>query len=94
MAPTPAFDFGGAAGRCHGRGCLGHFRDCDPVEKPCEQVREWVCREDPNSLNCRLYQDVAKDSVTNTVPKMRSAIKKQCLKKLERLQEAAAEGRE
>jgi hypothetical protein len=54
---------------------------------PCERVRDHLCKQDPNGLQCKSYQEIVDESLHDSNPEMRANIKGQCLSKIERLKE-------
>jgi hypothetical protein len=59
----------------------------DQARNPCERVRDYLCRQDPKSLQCTAYQGIVDESNKDPSPQMRSNIRAQCVTKIERLKE-------
>lgn len=60
----------------------------DSRRNPCERVRDHFCKsEGAAAINCRMYQDIQKESVEDDNPKMRQSIRAQCVTKIERLKD-------
>jgi len=60
----------------------------DSRRNPCERVRAHFCKQEGAAgVNCRMYQDIQKESVEDENPKMRQSIRAQCLTKIERMKE-------
>ncbi|MES1206047.1 MAG: hypothetical protein ABUS79_08935 [Pseudomonadota bacterium] len=60
----------------------------DSRRNPCERVRAHFCQQQGSAgLDCRMYQDIQRESVDETSPQMRRTIRAQCQTKIERLKE-------
>jgi len=60
----------------------------DSRRNPCERVRAHFCKQEgPAGVNCRMYQDIQKESVDDENPQMRQSIRAQCVTKIERMKE-------
>lgn len=59
----------------------------DSRKNPCEQVRDYFCRQDAKGLQCRSYQEILDESLNDSSAEMRSNIKAQCQSKIERMKE-------
>jgi hypothetical protein len=60
----------------------------DSRRNPCERVRDYFCkREGAAGADCRMYQDIQKESVEDENPKMRQSIRAQCMTKIDRMKE-------
>lgn len=63
----------------------------DSRRNPCERVRAHFCRQQgagaAASGDCRMYTEIAKESVEETSPRMRQTIRGQCQTKIERLKD-------
>jgi hypothetical protein len=63
----------------------------DGGKNPCQKVRDYLCKTDPNSLNCKSYEGLLDDSKHDPSPAMRSNLRAQCETKLEHLKEEGVE---
>lgn len=63
----------------------------DGQKNPCLVVRNYLCKSDPNGLNCKSYEGLLEDSKHDPSAEMRSNLKAQCQTKLERLKEEGVE---
>ena len=54
---------------------------------PCERVRDYFCKKQPNPAKCSSYQSILKESVQDSSPSMRSMVREQCLTKINRLKQ-------
>jgi hypothetical protein len=59
----------------------------DRARNPCERVRDHYCKITPGGPNCSAYEALLEESVEDDSPKMRSTIRAQCERKIERLEE-------
>ena len=59
----------------------------DSRRNPCERVRDYLCRQDPQGQACKMYEGILKESVDEGSPKMRQSIRAQCMTKIDRLKE-------
>jgi len=60
----------------------------DSRRNPCERVRDHYCKlQGAAGLDCRMYQDIQKESSDDTNSQMRQTIRAQCQTKIERLKE-------
>jgi hypothetical protein len=59
----------------------------DRRRNPCQRVQSYFCAKAAASPECGSYSAILKDSVEDSSPKMRSAIRDQCLTKIKRLGE-------
>lgn len=58
----------------------------DSQRNPCERVRDHFCRvQGAAGIDCKMYDDIRKESVDEPSPKMRQTIRAQCQTKIERL---------
>ena len=54
---------------------------------PCERVRDYFCRRAFDGAKCNSYQEILKESVEDSSPKMRGVIRDQCLTKINRMKD-------
>jgi hypothetical protein len=60
----------------------------DSRRNPCERVRDHICRQQGSAaVDCRMYQEITKESVEEQSQSMRESIRAQCQKKIERLKD-------
>ena len=59
----------------------------DKSRNPCERLRDHLCRGNATTLSCRTYGDVARESNEEPSAKMRSDLRAQCVRKIERIKE-------
>ena len=60
----------------------------DSRRNPCERVRDHFCKQEGAAgVNCRMYQNIQKESVEDDNPQMRQSIRAQCVTKIERMKE-------
>ena len=59
----------------------------DRARNPCERLRDHFCQLTPGGVNCTAYTGLMKESVEDESPKMRSTIREQCVRKINRLKE-------
>ena len=59
----------------------------DSRRNPCERVRDHLCRQGKDSIECRMYDGIMKESVEEASQAMRQSIRAQCQKKIERLKD-------
>jgi len=59
----------------------------DQRRNPCARVVDYLCAQDPEASACRLFQSVLRDSNESESAKMRSQIRSECVRKIERLEE-------
>jgi hypothetical protein len=57
----------------------------DGKANPCEKVRDYLCKKDPTSMQCKTYGTIVDESQHDSSNEMRSNIKSQCVSKIERL---------
>src|SRR5687768_18566132 len=57
----------------------------DRARNPCERLRDHFCQLTPGGVNCTAYQGLMKESVEDESAKMRSTIREQCVRKIDRL---------
>jgi hypothetical protein len=57
----------------------------DQARNPCERVQDYYCRRDAASVDCKNYQNIAKESVEEESAMARSTIRHHCDKHIERL---------
>jgi hypothetical protein len=59
----------------------------DSRKNPCERVRDHFCHLEPAGLQCKTYEGIYQESLTDDNPEMRTNIKSQCQSKIDRLKE-------
>lgn len=59
----------------------------DRARNPCERLRNHFCQVTPGGPNCSAYEGLLKESTEDESPKMRSNIRSQCERKIERMKE-------
>jgi len=61
----------------------------DGAKNPCRLVRDYYCKQDPASMNCRSYDGVLQDSENSRgeVATMRANLRAQCQTKIDRLRD-------
>ena len=59
----------------------------DKARNPCQRVRDYYCQTTPGGANCTIYDGLLHESAEDESPKMRSTIRDQCLRKIQRLKE-------
>ena len=57
----------------------------DQRRNPCERVRDHFCRQDAASPSCQSYGAITRESVEEGNAQMRSDLRAQCVRKIERL---------
>ena len=57
------------------------------TENPCQRVHDYLCNQDPESLNGKSYRLILEESESDPSGSMRSNIRAQCERKIERLAE-------
>jgi len=59
----------------------------DKARNPCLRLRDHYCQATPGGPNCGVYDSLFHESVEDESPKMRSTIREQCVRKIQRLKE-------
>jgi hypothetical protein len=59
----------------------------DKARNPCQRVRDYYCQTTPGGANCSTYDSLLHESMEDESPKMRSTIRDQCVRKIQRLKE-------
>jgi gas vesicle protein len=59
----------------------------DGKRNPCERVRDYLCKKDAASMQCKSYEGIVDDSVHEAAAEMRQQLRAQCQSKIERLKE-------
>jgi hypothetical protein len=59
----------------------------DQGRNPGERLRNYLCAKEETSLNCKTYEGIFQESVDDSNSKMRSNIRAQCVRKIERIKE-------
>ncbi len=57
----------------------------DKRRNPCERVRDHFCKQDAASTACQSYGAITRESVEEASSQMRSDLRAQCVRKIERL---------
>jgi hypothetical protein len=57
----------------------------DQARNPCQRVRDYFCALDGKSAACQSYQSILQESIEETSPMARGAIRQQCQTRIERL---------
>jgi hypothetical protein len=59
----------------------------DKARNPCLRLRDHFCNATPGGPNCGTYDSLFHESVEDESPKMRSTIRDQCDRKIQRLKD-------
>jgi hypothetical protein len=57
----------------------------DQARNPCQRVRDHFCGLNPQSAPCKSYESILQESIEETSPMARSAIRQQCETRINRL---------